>query len=299
MRDSNRQADSGIKYITPEEARERGLKYKDPPDSVTCKYCGKRLDARGVIISGTVIWKPYPPRCDCKEAQEYWAEHDRKEKRREQEEKEAELLREKRERINRLLGNSGIKRRFLQRTFSSFHCDTPARKECYEAAKEYADHWNEHKEKGDGLYIEGTNGTGKTHLAVAIALQLIDEGVPVICKTGSDLLTDIKRAFDNPELQEHQILDAYRRVDLLIIDDFGKEQCSDWSMSMLYTILNDRYEEMRPTIITTNYNTEELLKAMTPKGLDDYKIRAIISRLWEVSNVITMAWEDCRNKKGE
>ena len=83
----------------------------------------------------------------------------------------------------------------------------------------------------------------------------------------------------------------------MIIDDLGKEQCSDWSMSTLYSILNDRYEDMKPTIVTTNYNADALVAALTPKGFDNTKIVAIISRLREVSTVMTMAWEDIRGKE--
>ena len=105
---------------------------------------------------------------------------------------------------------------------------------------------------------------------------------------------DIKRSFDNREVNEAQVLDIYKKVDLLIIDDLGKEQCSDWSMSTLYSILNDRYEDMKPTIITTHYNADGLINALTPKGFDNTKIIAIISRLRETSTLMTMAWEDIR-----
>lgn len=91
------------------------------------------------------------------------------------------------------------------------------------------------------MYIEGTNGTGKTHLAAAIALQLIGEGIPVICKTSSDLLMDIKKAFDRPEVRESEVLDVYKKVELLIIDDLGKEQCSDW---------NGRYKGMLKPVMS-------------------------------------------------
>ena len=93
------------------------------------------------------------------------------------------------------------------------------------------------------------------------------------------------------------MLDIYKRVDLLIIDDLGKEQCSDWSMSTLYSILNDRYEDMKPTIVTTNYNADSLANALTPKGFDNTKIVAIISRLRETSTVMTMAWADIRGRE--
>ena len=284
--------------VTPEEARERGISIKsEPPEDTICEFCGKRLQPKGVVFSGAVMmWQPFRTRCDCEKAQAYWADHDRKGAEQRRQLEEMERQKEMRERIERLLGQSGIKKRFRQRTFSNFKCDTPDRKKCYEVAKEYADHFAHHKERGDGLYIEGTNGTGKTHLAAAIALQLIGEGIPVICKTSNDLLMDIKKAFDNPEVKEYQVLSTYKEADLLIIDDLGKEQCSDWSMSVLYSIFNDRYEDMKPTIITTNYNADGLVSALTPKGHDATKIIAIISRLKETSSVLTMAWRDIRGR---
>ena len=244
-----------------------------------------------------IIWNPVLPRCDCEQAMAYWQEQDRQAAEEARQEEEAKRRRAMRQRVEKLLGQSGIKKRFRQRTFPNFHTDTPGRKKNYGIAKEYADNWAYHQAKGDGLYIEGTNGTGKTHLAAAIALQLIHEGVPVICKTSSDLLLDIKKSFDGDGIRESGVLDIYKRVDLLIIDDLGKEQCSDWSMSTLYSILNDRYEDMKPTIVTTNYNADALVAALTPKGFDNTKIVAIISRLREVSTVMTMAWADIRGKE--
>ena len=282
--------------ITPAQARERGIQWeKEPPEWGKCEHCGKELEAEGIVLGGKIfMWKPIAPRCKCEQAQAYWAEYDRKEAEHKVVEEEAERRRAMQEKISRLLGQSGIKKRFQQRTFPNFRCYTAGRKANYTIAKNYADNFAYHKAKGDGLYIEGTNGTGKTHLAAAIALQLIGEGIPVICKTSSDLLQDIKRSFSFEGAKEHEVLDIYKKVDLLIIDDLGKEQCSDWSMSTLYAIMNDRYEDMKPTIVTTNYNAEDLADALTPKGYDNTKIVAIISRLKETSEVMTMAWEDIR-----
>lgn len=243
------------------------------------------------------LWQPFTPRCNCEKAQEYWTEYDKQVKEQEAREKEQKRQQALKERIEHLLHDSGIKKRFLQRTFDNFRCDTRDRLACYKVAKSYADEWKFHQKNGDGLYIEGTNGTGKTHLAAAIALQLINEGVPVVCKTSIDLLNDIKSAFDDPTVTETQVLDVYKKVDLLIVDDLGKEQCSDWSMSTLYNIFNARYEDMKPIIITTNYGTKGLINALTPKGYDNTKIVAIISRLRETSIVMSMVWEDIRGDR--
>ncbi len=287
--------------VTPQEAQERGIRCKkEPPAPGRCEYCGKELQPLGIVMGEEVLlWQPFLPRCDCQQAQAYWREYDRRKAEEKAAAEELERRRAMQQKIERLLGRSGIKRRFQQRTFSNFRCDTQGRKKNYGIAKEYADNFAYHRARGDGLYIEGTNGTGKTHLAAAIALQLIGEGIPVICKTSSDLLLDIKKSFNDSGAQEHEVLAVYKKVDLLIIDDLGKEQCSDWSMSTLYSILNDRYEDMKPTIVTTNYNADALANALTPKGFDNTKIVAIISRLREVSTVMTMAWADARTGKGE
>lgn len=268
---------------------------REVPEPEICEFCGRKLYHKAIVHGEVaIIYAPFAERCTCEKATEKWRAYDDEQARLKAEAEEQERRKRKTARIEKLLGKSGIMKRFQQRTFENFIQDTPERKYCYKVAKAYADRFPYHAAKGEGLYIEGTNGTGKTHLAAAIALQLINEGLPVICKTSSDMLADIKRGFDSGEVTEYEVLKAYKEVDLLIIDDLGKEQCTEWSISTLYSILNFRYEDMRPTIVTTNYNTDGLLKALTPKGADNSTIKAIISRLRETSAVLTMAWKDCR-----
>ena len=300
--------DSGVKIkspITSKEAEEQGIPARTPPPPPeTCKYCGGALYYEGIVLPLTgrrpevVFWSPTPRRCSCDKATAFWVKHDAEEERKRLEEQVTEENRHRQKKIERLLGKSGIKKRFQQRTFDRFIADTAERRRCLRTAKEYADRFAEKLVSGDGLYIEGPNGTGKTHLAAAIALQLIASGVPVVCKTAGDLLADVKNAFDNGAVSEAVILRAYKDADLLVIDDLGKEMCTDWSMSTLYAILNDRYEDLKPTIITTNYGADDLIAALTPKGNDGAKAKAIVSRLRENAQVVTMDWEDYRAKGG-
>lgn len=285
---------------TEDEARKRGLKIRSPqPPDEQCEFCGKALHHEGLVVMNSVfIWCPAAERCDCEQAAKKWAEYDAEQERLKQEQERQERYQRQQARINKLLGESGIGKRFQQRVFATFKTDTPARKKSFQVAKEYADNFAIHMQDGTGLYIEGTNGTGKTHLAAAIAMQLMTEQkISCICKTAGDLLLDIKSAFDGDSVNEKQVLQIYKDVPLLIVDDLGKEQCTDWSISTLYSILNDRYEKMLPTIITTNYNSDDLVRALTPKGYDNYKAKAIISRLREVSKVLTMAWDDYRQSR--
>ena len=276
-----------------------GLRYdKRQPEDEPCRFCGKPLKHLGLPIMDMVVWSPSAERCDCPEAVKYWREVEERQAAEERERKAREEYERQQARINKLLGQSGIRKRFQQRTFETFKTDTPARRKAYSVAKGYADRFEEHLEDGTGLYIEGTNGTGKTHLAAAIAMELMTKhNIACICRTSGDLLMDIKSAFGNGGKTEAEVLKIYKEVPLLIVDDLGKEQCTDWSISTLYSILNERYESMRPVVITTNYNSDDLVKALTPRGYDSTKAVAIISRLQEVSQVLTMAWEDARKTK--
>lgn len=298
--------EGGKTKFTQKEVEELGFstgKLAPPPPPTKCKYCGKTLYYEAICFNGAVVcwFKEFPQRCDCEKAIAYWEKYDAKKKRKAEEEEKAEAEERQRKiflsRIKRILGESGIKKRFLNRTFENYKV-TPENRKAYNAAKEYADNFEHNEKTGKGIYFEGTNGTGKTHLAVAISLQLINKGVPVICKSSIDLLADVKKAYDKAgDISENAVIDIYRKVDLLIIDDLGKEQCTPWTVSTLYAILDYRYKDMKPTIITTNYNEEMLIKRLTPQGGDSLNAEAIVSRFRECNDVVTMAWEDYRSVK--
>lgn len=294
------QPDSRRHKITSQKAEALGLEIKcgPAPEPVLCEYCKAPLYYMGFMSQGKkpyiFHWSEQPQRCSCPKAVEHWKKHDAEvEKKRAEEEAIIKRAQHKKN-VEALLNNSGIRKRFQQRTFETFIADTPERKRAYKIARDYAVKFSKAQATGEGLYIEGTNGTGKTHLAAAIGLYLTEQEYSVIMKTSFDLLDEIKSAFD--DRSEHKIMKAYRECDLLIIDDLGKEQCTDWSMSILYSIVNDRYESMRSIIITTNFGDQDLIRTLTPKGYGSQKIEAIISRLREMCKTLTMAWEDYRGR---
>lgn len=287
---------------TSREVLEQSIPHKsEPPAPEKCKYCGRALYYEAIVLMGTVVcWnRSNPQRCTCEKAVAYWQKRDAADEQKRIDEEIAKKRKKFNAKIERLLGKSGIKKRFASRTFESFEVNKQ-NQIAYNVAKKYADEFKIYASEGKGIYFEGTYGTGKTHLAVAISLKLIHEGIPVICKTSIDILADIKRSYEShSNVTEHEVLDVYKKVDLLIIDDLGKEQCTEWSMPIFYSIINDRYEQMKPTIITTNYNEEMLIERLTPKGCDNSNARAIISRLHECVDVVTMAWNDYRGGKSE
>ncbi len=282
---------------TSKEVEELGIPSTQPvPKPEKCKYCGKTLYYECVVLMGqAMIWNLEKPRCDCEKAVAFWKGWDAKQEKIKKEKELAEEQELRKQKIESILGKSGIKKRYLSRTIDSFSV-TAENKRSFEVATDYIKNFREYFTQGKGLYLEGPCGTGKTHLAIAIALAIINTGVPVICKTSIDILGDIKRCYErNSEVTEEEVLEAYKTVDLLIIDDLGKEQVTEWSVPVLYSILNERYEALLPTIITTNYNTTALAGKLSAKG-DTETATAIISRFVESSKRVTMSWADYRRK---
>lgn len=284
---------------TSKEVMELGIPSDEPiPEPKTCKYCGKTLYHECIVLAGKALvwWLNQPQRCDCEKAVEFWKRWDAKQEELRKAQAIAEEQEQKRQKIEAILGRSGIKKRYLSRSFENFIVNDVNRK-AYEIAKSYVDNWQENKDKGEGLYFEGTCGTGKTHLAVAIAMKLINQGVPVICKTSIDLLASIKQSYERDStVNEEDVIEAYNTVDLLVIDDLGKERATEWSVPILYRIINDRYENMLPTVITTNYNTDDLIDKLNASN-DNEKAEAIISRFKGSASCVTMAWEDYRRMR--
>ena len=276
----------------------------NPPEAIPCEYCGAMRYTKGINFGSRIMWMPYgPERCTCPEAVAAYekAEAERLEKE-EAECKEAEALRLK-ERIKKIIGESGIGDRFLRRTFETFE-ETKENQKAYTMAKKYADSFeNLMPKRGmpepgrNGLFIAGPAGTGKTHIAAAIANQLIHQGRPVICMTMIDLLARIRKTFNRDGVDESTVLNIYKTVPLLIIDDIGKEPPTEWAISTIYNIINGRYEAYLPTIVTTNYDDKALVERMTPKTSgDSVTAEATIDRLMEMCIGIVMTGPSWRQR---
>lgn len=149
------------------------------------------------------------------------------------------------ERVKKIIGESGINARFLRRTFDTFEI-TKDNAKAAKVAKAYADNFDmklpgpNNPEPGrNGLFITGPKGTGKTHLAAAIANQLMNQGTAVICMTMIDLLERIKRTYENNADSEGTVLTLYKQVPLLIIDDMEKNRPPNGGSQRFTPLLTD------------------------------------------------------------
>lgn len=272
------------------------------PPPVNCEFCGAPLKYTGYNIGGGIWWSPFTLPCTCEKGAEKYAREQAAERARVEAERQEKENRRRRETIAAIIGDSGMGARFLNRRFDTFAINDNNR-QAAATAKRYADSFpamlpsEENREPGrNGLFIIGRPGTGKTHLAAAIANQLIEQQRGVICMTMIDLLERIRRTF-NGAGSEASVLHLYKSVQLLVIDDIGKEPPTEWAISTIYNIINGRYEAYMPTIITSNYSPDELITRMTPRETHDRtSAEAILDRLKEMCRAIHLSGESWRGK---
>jgi DNA replication protein DnaC len=146
------------------------------------------------------------------------------------------------------------------------------------------------------LFLYGPNGTGKSHLAAEIMYVEMLKATPThfdrfAWVNASLLLFNIRQSYNSPEQAQDErfLVERYSTIPWLCLDDLGVEKTSEWSLVTFYLILNQRYENMRATIITSNFSLEELT--------ENFGGNRITSRIAGMCETILLDGADRRTKK--
>lgn len=238
--------------------------------TTSCPHCGARLEANLAEIMGRRVFCGWRP-CGCPGAVAERAERARLEAMAEAREAAAKR--------RRAYERAGIKPRFMA-------ADSPMAGDI--AAK---------VGQGRGAYICGPVGTGKTHLASAVARLLVDGGTSVRVTDMLGVLAAIKGTYGG-DGTEDGVLSRLSRVGCLVLDDLGKESPTDWTLGQVFRVVNDRYESMRPVIVTTQYGKGDLIRRLAKNG-DKETAVAIVSRLSEMCDKYELQGKDRRLSNGE
>ncbi len=126
--------------------------------------------------------------------------------------------------------------------------------------RDFCDGIEDELAEGNGIWLQGDVGTGKTSLAMLISKTALEAGFSVAIYSMPRLLARIRRTYDADVGEEGYLafFDRLTSVDLLHIDDLGAEKRTDWVLEQLYAIVDRRYEERRSMVVTTNMETPDL-----------------------------------------
>lgn len=166
------------------------------------------------------------------------------------------------------LENSGIGKLAQTQSFESFDLKYYAQntqelaimRENFNNLKQYAE---EFKLTSSSLMLMGKTGLGKTHLTTSVAKRIIEKGYDVVYDTAQNIMEDFQyerfsRGYGYSD--DEKKTDKYFECDLLIIDDLGTEMVNNFTLSVIYNLINTRINKSKPMIISTNLSNKELME---------------------------------------
>ncbi len=129
--------------------------------------------------------------------------------------------------------------RFENARFDNYICETEKQRKAVK--------W---LETGKSAVIYGANGIGKTHLAYASCFHQAQQGKRPFYTLAFDLFTEIKQSFSKGNTLD--IVKKYAGYEYLVVDEVDKTYASETDFVYFFSIVNERYNFLRPTVLIAN-----------------------------------------------
>lgn len=183
-----------------------------------------------------------------------------------------------------------IGRRYQNVTFADYipTCDDAER--VRQVCRRYVETFEDRLAKGDGLMLIGNPGTGKNHLAACICRGVVEAGYTALHTSALKLVRRIKESWRTDAKEtEQEAINSFGVPDVLVVDEIGIQFGSAAELLLLFEVLNDRYADVRPTILLSN---------LSLAALEEYLGPQIVDRFHEgKSAVLEFSWESYRRRK--
>lgn len=172
-------------------------------------------------------------------------------------------------RIASALRGCGIPARFKNASFENYRTEQAGQQRAHRICHAYARNFDEARKTGQCLILAGTMGTGKTHLACSIMAHLIPLGHTALYTGVLDAIKRIRATWaPDAKETEHAVMAELRNVDLLVLDEIGVQFGTEAEATQTFEIINNRYMDMKPTLILTNVFASDLGRVIGERTLD-------------------------------
>lgn len=160
---------------------------------------------------------------------------------------------------------SNIPQRYAAESLDTYKAANAGQQKVLAAARDYAENFGAYRKQGRGLILCGTEGTGKNHLATGICKLLHEQRFTTVLVKASELLDTI---WGKGFAERDAWIRKLARVDLLVIDELGRQSTTEQAMHALFRVIDARSEEVLPTMVTTNLDRDGLVALLTKPGYD-------------------------------
>lgn len=193
--------------------------------------------------------------------------------------------------LNERLLDAGIPLRFQQATLETWIAgDDQSKLKAWHQATGYTEAFSENYGVGRSMMLLGQVGTGKTHLAAGILQQAIrnfgSQGLQGRYTTAGRIIRSVKETFGSHDRTESQVYADLVMPHLLVIDEVGVQHGTEFERTVLFEVINGRYEQIKPTVVVSNLGLADLRVCLGDRAVDRLRDKGGL--------VMLFRWESAR-----